>query len=164
MMKSPLIIVLLLNVSMAAAQGVNIDSLKDLLAKTEDDTTRIMILSSLCNELARYEPDSAIALAQQGLKRAKEIHFPKGEANLTLALGLALANVGDYVNAIKWLSSNLAYADSTTDSNIKRRTYVELSGVYRDQGDYAEALTYSNKVMADTESYLLRSARKKVEH
>ena len=142
MKKVVVIIILLFEITIAAAQGVNVDSLKNLLAETEVDTTRIMILSYLCNELARYEPDSAIQLAQQGLKQAKQIHFPKGEATLTMALGVALAYVGDYANAIKWLSSVLAYADTTGELEIKRRTCVELSLVYRDQGDYAEALKY----------------------
>ena len=47
------------------------------------------------------------------------------------------------------MSSNLAYADTTMDSEIKLRTYVELSEVYREQGDYAKALKYSKKVIAE---------------
>jgi tetratricopeptide (TPR) repeat protein len=155
MKKVVFIIILLFEVTMAAGQGANVDSLKNLLAETKDDTTRIMILSRLCNELARYEPDSAIQLAQEGLKQAKQIHFPKEEANLTMALGVALAYVGNYANAIKWLSSVLAYADTTTELEIKRRTYVELSLVYRDQGDYAEALNY----ITLSKSYLHHIAR-----
>jgi len=148
MKKVVVIIFLLLEITAAAAQGVNVDSLKNLLAETKDVTTRILILSDLCNELARYEPGSAIELAQEGLKQAKQIHFAKGEASITIPLGVALKNVGDYANAIKRLLSNLAYADTTADLEIKLRTYIELSEAYREQGDYAEALKHSNKVIA----------------
>ena len=157
MKKGIIIIFLLFENSLAAAQGLDTDSLKNLLAKTKEDTTRILLISSLCNELARYEPDSAIRLAKDGLKLARQIHYPKGEAVLTIALGIALTNVGDYANAIKWLSSNLAYADTTKDLRIKLGTYVELSNAYKDQGDYEEALKYSTKRIRLTEEYLRNS-------
>jgi hypothetical protein len=126
-----LIISIVFEITMVAAQGLDTDSLKNLITKTNEDTTRILLISSLCNELARYEPDSAIRLAKDGLKLAGQIQYAKGEADLKIALGIALANVGDYANSIKWLSSNLSYADATKDLAIKFRTYVELSAAYR---------------------------------
>ena len=154
MKKGIIILSLLFEITMAAAQGVDTDSLKNLITKTKEDTTRILLISSLCNELARYEPDSAIQLAKEGLKLANQIHYPKGEANLAIALGTALANVGDYATAIKWLTSSLVYVDTAKELDIKFRNYLELSAAYRDQGDYSEALKYSTKCVGLAEEYL----------
>src|SRR4030095_1330271 len=148
------ILILLLKIITTAAQGLDTDSLRNLLLKTKEETTRILLISALCNELARYEPDSAIRLARDGLKLAKQIPYPKGEVNLTLALGLAFANIGDYLNSIKWYSSKLNYADTTKDLEIKFRYYTELSLAYKDQGDYTEALRYADKCIGPTEALL----------
>ena len=136
----------------------NTDSLRAVYEKSKEDTTRLLALAYLCNEVARYEPDSAIQLAQEGLKLAKQIHFARGEALLKTSLGVAFSNVGDYANAIKWLSSNLAYAETTTDLNIKLGTYAELGIVYRDHGDYDEALKYSEKCIYLIEKYYPRES------
>jgi len=140
----------------ANTQGLDADSLKNLLTKTDENTTRILLLSQLCNELARYDPDSAIRLAQDGLKLAKQIDYRKGEVSLALSLGIALSNVGDYFNSIKWLSSNLKYIDTTQDRGITGRYYTELSLAYSHQGDYGEALKYSDKNIGPMEKWLER--------
>jgi len=138
----------------ACAQGLDTDSLKTVLTKTKEETSRILILSQLCNELARYDPDTAIRLAQDGLKVAKQINYLNGEARLALALAIALSNVGDYLNSIKWASSYLKYADTTRDIQLKSMYYGEISVIYREQGDYDEALKYSDKVISFTEKAL----------
>jgi len=149
-------VTLLFNVIASNAQGaLDTDSLKNLLAAAKEDTTRIILLSKLCNELARFDPDSAIQLAQDGLKLAKQIHYFKGEVYLTWGLGVAWGNVGDYSTAIKLYLSNLEYVDTTNDRGLKGRYYAELTNFYRDLGDYSESLKYANKNIESAKEFLL---------
>jgi signal transduction histidine kinase len=153
------IIVLFFEIIVTNGQGFNADSLKNLLVTAKEDTTRILLLSGLCNELARYDPDSAIRLAQDGLKLAKQIHYLKGEVYLTRSLGVAWNSVGEYSTAIRLYLSKIKYIDTTKDLEIRGMYNAELAVAYRDQGDYTEALKYANKNLGVAEEFLQYSPR-----
>jgi two-component system, NtrC family, sensor kinase len=138
---------------------LNTDSLKRLMTVAKEDTTRIILLAKLCNELARFAPDSAIKLGQEGLKLAKQIHYLKGEVYLTRSLGVAWYSIGEYSIAIKLYLSKLKYIDTTKDMEIKRLYNAELTIAYRDQRDYTEALKYVNKNLDAVYKFLQYSPR-----
>ncbi|HEU5165845.1 MAG TPA: ATP-binding protein [Chitinophagaceae bacterium] len=154
------IVVLLFETIITNAQGLDIDSLRNLLAVAREDTTRILVSTQLTNELARSDPDSAIPLAQEGLKLARQIHFLKGEVEQSTSLAVAWRTKGDYSTAIKLLLSNINYVDASNDIELKGKYYAELGGTYRDQGDYEEALKYVNKSIGLREQYMRRFPQK----
>jgi len=131
----------------ACAQGLNADSLKNLLNKANDDTIRVMLIAQLSNQLDRSNPDSALQLAQEGLTLAQQIHYLKGELYCQKSLAAGWWSIGEYSTAIRLLLSKLKFVDASNDLDLQIRFYASLVSSYRDQGDYAEALKYSFKII-----------------
>ena len=57
------------------------DSLQNLLASSQPDTNRVMILSELCNQYLQSDDNIAMKYAQEGLALARALKFRKGEAD-----------------------------------------------------------------------------------
>ena len=74
MKKYILLLFILVKTSTNAGQ-ISIDSLQILLSASKQDTTRVLLLSELSNDLCRSDPEKAFTLAQQGLQLSKQINY-----------------------------------------------------------------------------------------
>jgi len=148
MKKTIFILIIFLKAIDICAQGLNADSLNNLLLTTQADTSRLMLMAQLSSQLSRSYPDSAIALAQQGLILAKKINYQRGELYLTSGLAVASASTGDYPTAIELFLSKLKLVENSNDVGLKISYYAQLASTYRDQGDFTEALKYANKILS----------------
>jgi len=70
-----------------------IDSLSKIY-RAQTDTTRILVLAEIGKEYHRFNPDTAILLAQQAVNMAEKISFTKGKAR-----GLNIMGLGYYIKA-----------------------------------------------------------------
>jgi signal transduction histidine kinase len=147
------ILFLFLLVSVSIAQPLKEDSLKNLLALTKDDTTKVILLAQLSGELHLINPDSALQLAQQGLTLARQIKYPKGELFCTISLAKFWWSIGDYSTTLRLLLPNIKHAESTNDAWLRFNIYGYITSTYRDQGDYQEALKYAFKETDLEEKY-----------
>ncbi len=129
----------------AYAQQGNNDSLKALLSKTKEDTTRVNLLSQLSYSYLFSDPDSTYLFAQEGHKLAQAIGYTKGEMLCKEDLAGFWWTVGDYATATKLLLQALSFAHSENDTSHQEFIYSVLANVHRDQGDYNEALLYTKK-------------------
>jgi len=132
-------------ITMAGAQSLDLkaDSLRNLLTTTKQDTTRVLLLSQLSNQLQRSDPDSAFLLAEQGLKLAKQLNYPRGELYAKVNLGGCFWSIGDYSTAIQLMLPEIKHVLSTNDLELQVNLQAVLINSYRDQGDYTEALKYA---------------------
>jgi signal transduction histidine kinase len=130
----------------AYGQQPNNDSLKKLLSKAKEDTTRVNLLSQLSVNYIFSDPDSTYLFAQEGLKLAQAIGYTKGEMLCKEDLAAFWWTVGDYATATKLLLQVLSFAQSENDTSYQEGVYSFLSTVHRDQGDYNEALLYTKKI------------------
>src|SRR5688572_10833440 len=91
----PLLCILLLSGMLRISQAQNItridsfsqilspvieDSLRRLLSVSGDDSNRVLLLHQLSYPILFSRPDSAMYIAQEGLKLARQINYKKGEA------------------------------------------------------------------------------------
>jgi two-component system NtrC family sensor kinase len=119
------------------------DSLRALLLKTENDTTRVNILARLSSNYSNSSPDSQFLYAQEGLKLAQSIHYIKGEMYCKQNIAVYWWTIGEYATSIKLNYTVSAYAKAQQDTLLMIIIYGFLLNNYRDQGDYREALATS---------------------
>jgi len=91
-----LIGVLLLFSCFAYSQNKKIDSLDRLIAKAASDTQKINLTISKIRIVANINLDSAIALANKTIEKAKQINYKKGEAGARIALASNYCFKGAY--------------------------------------------------------------------
>ena len=142
-----LILVFFFETRVTNAQGLNTDSLRNLLKTTREATTKVILMSQISDQLDRSDPDSAIQLARLGLRLAQQIQYPEGEIYCTNSLAVGWWSVGDYSTAIKLLLPNIEYVDASNNVELQLSFYAKLTSAYRDQGDHAEALKYTFRLI-----------------
>src|SRR4030095_2866731 len=111
----------------AYAQQSSSDSLKTLLSKATEDTTRVNLLSQLSLNYIFSDPDSIYLFAQEGHKLAQAIGYTKGEMLCKLDLAGFWWTVGDYATATKLLLQALSFAHSQNDTSHQEFIYSFLS-------------------------------------
>jgi hypothetical protein len=93
------------------AQEFNVDSLKNALAHSKNDTSTINTLNKIARAYIYNHPDSAYYYGYRSQQKAKEIHFLKGEAGGQIMMGDGLTKMGDYAAALTALISGLKLAE-----------------------------------------------------
>ena len=77
------------------------NTLKRLLSETREDTTRVMLLAQLSVNYRFINPDSSMYFAQQTMKLASHLNFPKGKARALYTYGEANRFRGDFPQALE---------------------------------------------------------------
>src|SRR5687767_76835 len=101
-MKSILLIsVFTFSLIVAFSQNKRVESLKHQLAISKPDTSRVLVLAQLCNQLKYIIPDSALYYGQEALTLARQIKFPEGEAKSLYYLCVTNRAFGDHSKALE---------------------------------------------------------------
>jgi len=120
-----------------------VDSLRRLLlSDTIQDSSRVHAIHRLTYPYIFSKPDSAMILAQEGLKLASSINYTKGEILCKTDIGAIWWVFGDYTKAGLIVLENLESAERLNDPEAIEWTLSFVLTVYRDQGDPAEAIKY----------------------
>jgi tetratricopeptide (TPR) repeat protein len=91
------------NIGYTQYQDKNIDYLKHQLSIAQADTTRVLLMASLCYNFSSTNPDSAELLGKQAIAQSRKINFKKGEALALTNLGRHYGNRGEASKALKLL-------------------------------------------------------------
>jgi len=142
----PCLLFLISFVSFSQQQS-KIDSLKNLLKTTIDDTTRIKTLNALAWKLKYNNPDTAIYYSKQALTLAKKAKWEKGIANSYRKLGVFNHLKGNYPLAIDHYNKALKINIQLNDKKGIAATFGNIGVVYNEQGDYPKALEYYFKAL-----------------
>src|SRR5258705_1542459 len=136
-----------------------IDNLKQLLTKTQEDTSRVEILFSLSEAYFFTKPDSCLLFASEALDLSRKLHYTKGEEYALNSTGEALRFLGDYPGALQKQYEALEINKRTKNSFGEGRTLGFIGLIYSEFREYEKALQYlyeaykltekmSNKTMA----------------
>src|SRR4030095_3262272 len=79
----------------------NVDSLKELLSRSKEDTNKVKLYAALSLEYQWSYPDSALSYSLPGLQLARKLHFEEGEIDVLLTMGQALAMKGNYSKGLE---------------------------------------------------------------
>lgn len=125
-----------------SAQKHDADSLQKLLMDPMiHDTARVKNIRYLCNAIYKYNPDSALTIAYDGLRFAKGIGFKAGISNMYEIIAIILTRTGNYSSALSYYIENLKIEESlkSPDGMICANNNIGIIYVY--MLDYEKALS-----------------------
>src|SRR5436853_7882318 len=120
-----------------------VDSAKLSLSKANDDTAKVLSLIELSGDYLVYQADTSIRYAQRAISLARQLNYQKGVAQGMWIYGFALWIAGSYDKAIEIALKALDLYKGLQDVKMIAGTYLQLAVLYRDIGDYNQALTYA---------------------
>ena len=136
----------------AIAQHKTIDSLKNALAKTKDDTSRIVLMTTLSRAILYSKPDSSLLIAQQAVQLSRAVKFSKGEALGLDREGVAFNTIGDYPHALSSMLASLKIAEQINDRREIARNLGNIAAVYEFTGDYKQTIIFTKKSLSVIQS------------
>ncbi len=89
-------------INLVFAQNSQMDSLKNVLANTKDDTTKVMLYSKIVLGGSSISPEERLDFGLKGYELAKRTHFEKGQIECGLNTGFILVEK-DYFKALSIL-------------------------------------------------------------
>jgi signal transduction histidine kinase/tetratricopeptide (TPR) repeat protein len=128
-------------------QSKEIDSLKQALQQTKQDTNRVNVLHWLSYQYTWSYADTAVLYAQQGLTLAKQLHFARGTAYNQLQLCRAYTTLGNYPLALDYGFKALVYFEKEKDMIGYIWSLSDLGVCYRQQGDYNTAIKFGRRAL-----------------
>lgn len=128
------------------AQLINVDSIKQVLYRAKDDTTRVIVMHDVAVRYTYRYPDSALEYIQKALLLAKKIKSDKRTASTSNTYGTILYVMGNYPLSLQYNFSALRIAEKLKDKELLFNVYSALSSAYREGGDYNNAIYYAHKV------------------
>jgi len=123
------------------------DSLKTLLQKEKQDTSRVRLLVQLSGRYANNIPDTAMLLALESLSLSQRIGFVKGEAASLNEIGDVYRVLGNFPKAMEVYLQALKLNEkiNNRDGIVSNLTYIGF--IYTQQGDNRQALEYYLKAL-----------------
>jgi signal transduction histidine kinase/DNA-binding response OmpR family regulator len=121
-----------------------VDSLFDLLEKTNEDTTRLRLLIKLTNQLKMSDPDTAIYYALQIRELAEELKDQTGQARALYFSGVIYHNLGLLSSSVKNLDASRILYEQLEDSFGLATVYNAFGNLYQGEDD-DKALEYYNQ-------------------
>ncbi|MEO1253302.1 MAG: tetratricopeptide repeat protein [Bacteroidota bacterium] len=137
-------ICLLLAKTISFGQTNEIDSLRNLLANSEHDTSYVQTLNILAHRLYRANPSEGIEYARMSITLSKKLSFDKGLARAYNSMGSCFWNLTELDSAIFFYKKSYEINDKL---GLARGTTGALSNIaiiYENKGDYVNAInTYT---------------------
>ncbi len=131
--------------SVSFAQNHDIDSAKQELSITRQDTTRVIAMIWLCNRYNVSNTDSAMFYGQEALKLAREINFKKGEIRALAFISKVQNTIGDLPSALSLAFESLKLAQTNQLPLEAKWPFIFISEVYSSLNNYPNALFYRLK-------------------
>ncbi len=135
----------------ANAQESKIDSLKNLLPKTENEA-KVDILIALLYAIPAKDLEEQLSYANQALDLSEKLNYPKGKGQALYNLAWYYMLSSDYGKAEKTIKDaleiNLVYGDSTIISNCYRVSgyiLVYISNLSEAISNFENCIVYLNK-------------------
>ena len=118
------------------------DSLKHELIIAKDDTSRVLITAELANAYTGFNSYTANSYANEALDLAQRMHFSRGEASASIALGFYLQTQGDYPKSFEYLYRGLQIAEEKNYVFETAVCYACIGNGYWFLGDYSKAVDF----------------------
>ena len=128
--------------NIGAAQNSRIDSLRHVLAITNQDTTRVKAYQEICNYYQFNRPDSAIVYGYKGLGLARKLKFPQGEVALMFNIANAYEGLGNRSRALQFTLKAIKIAEENNLKEERAHGIMDLGPYYIESGDYKNGLAW----------------------
>lgn len=121
------------------------DSLHQLLAAEEQDTTKINLLNALALEVCKTNMDSAILLCKEIVTIAEKINNKEKAAQAYYFAGILYFLKSDYPAGINEQFKALKLAEEIKMDKFSAQILISIGNVFMMQEDYDKSLTYYHK-------------------
>ncbi|TAH22142.1 MAG: hypothetical protein EAZ08_01400 [Cytophagales bacterium] len=147
-----LLFFILFRLSIICAQQAQIDSLKSVLAKVENDTNKIEILNEIARKHVYFKPDSAIYYASKAQTLARRVGSRRGEILALNSLSGAYLNKGNLGEALQYAKQNIKITKQIGEKSIIATATVDnllqIGLIYRSAENHRQSLYYYFQALA----------------
>lgn len=137
-----LFLLIILSTAHSYAQTNVKDSLKILLEKEKQDTSRVMLLVKVGMVYRTIKPDTSLFLGVQALSLSKRIRFIKGEALSLGMMGNAYRIVGNRPKAMEAYLQALKMNEKINNLRGISENLMGIGIIYNGLEDYNQAIDY----------------------
>ena len=113
-------------------KNIIIYNLEQELVKSKEDTAKVQLLADLSEVFNVYNQDSCLYYCNKGLKLARALKYPDGEARMICALGLYYRGIGDLPEALKYLIQSQKIATEINNPREIGRSLMGIGFVYQE--------------------------------
>ncbi len=124
----------------SVAQVSQIDSLKNVIETSENDTNKVNLYLELSQSYLRINQDTTIIYANSAITLGKEINFYKGVANSYRQIAIVYYIKGEYDKAIENFELSLKTWKDAGDERGVGRAHNNIGIIYFNIGKYDKAL------------------------
>ena len=128
-----------------------IDSLKQVLTTTMEDTNTVNTLNKLSRKYIRINMDTSRFYAEQALEQSKKISCEKCKYSSFINIGIAHYYQGSYDMALDYYSKALETAKKIDSKNYIGPCYSNIGMCYEKLGNFNKAIEYFLKNLKITE-------------
>ncbi|NOT52355.1 MAG: tetratricopeptide repeat protein [Chitinophagaceae bacterium] len=148
-----ILLVFICSVNPGHSQKVKVDSLAKRLAVEQKDTARVRLMWTMARDMTRYDPDSAMKLAQQSLYLAQHIGDKEGESRSLGILANTFVKIGNYARALELNIRKLKLEEKREKPENLASVLMNIGIVYALEEDYRIALQYYSKADSVIEKF-----------
>jgi len=120
----------------------NTDSIKLLLMKNPEDTSRILLLAQLAGNYRFFNPDSSIIIARQAMDLAQMTRFDKGKVRALNIYGEARRFQGEFPQSLEAQFNALQISKNIDDKEGEQGCLGSIGLVYLELNEYRQAFNY----------------------
>jgi tetratricopeptide (TPR) repeat protein len=120
----------------------NTDSLKLLLQKDAEDSNKVIHLCAMAREISRHNIDSAEDLSKKAMLISQHLNYSEGLALANIHLGWCDIVKGNYLDALKKLSSAHTLAAKINNQRLVSIALTNMGTIYHNELEFDKALQY----------------------
>lgn len=147
--------------ALAQMSKIQIDSLKNELVKTKEDTNRVKLLITLGNEVGYQDLNGALKYGLEGLALSQKLNYQQGIASTSYMIGYTYSDLGNYSKGDSFLNfaeqkfKQLADKRGLGKVSNARGGYSYMQGNYWAASDYYSKAVEALDEVKDTASALI---------
>ena len=123
----------------------NIDSLRRVVERSGNDSTKVDVLCSIANTLARSAPEQSLEFGTQALTIAQKLNSTHGKAIATYNIANAHYRLGNYLPALDYCTQSRNLYEELHDTRNVARCMNRIGTIHKNQQNYKQALEALNE-------------------
>jgi methyl-accepting chemotaxis protein len=121
------------------------DSLETQIQQRQDDTTKVEMLTTVSNNLARVSPQKSLEYGMKALELAQKLEFRRGEALAVYSIANAQYRLGNYVPALEFAIKAQNLYEKLGEVKKIAQCLNRIGTIYKNQKQYDEAIKALNE-------------------
>ncbi len=114
------------------SQTPYLDSLRNEIKQSSDDTLRLACMYLICSQFSESNPDSSLNYGEKALALSEKLNFKLSQAFVLGTIGYAQMNKGLYSKSLQSYISGIELAnDPAVEKNILPKKFLALFGSHR---------------------------------